>query len=204
GAGPRGLAHRTGARGAGPDRGRPLQPGDRPRPGALREDREDPCVEHPDEARPGGPHPGRAVGRAARPVGLTPDVRDRPEGSRPVRDSYRRGNVPRTAHPPRAPSRSQCRPRRLAAVTARRAWKVKNLKKAAAVTMVAGGLLAAGTGMASATEGAHADGKAVGSPGVVSGNVIQVPVDVPVNVSGNSVNVIGLLNPAFGNVAVNG
>ncbi|GAB2776173.1 chaplin ChpE [Streptomyces chlorus] len=81
---------------------------------------------------------------------------------------------------------------------------MKNLKKAAAVTMMAGGLLAAGTGMASATDGAYADGTAVGSPGVVSGNVIQVPVDVPVNVSGNSVNVIGLLNPAFGNVAVNG
>ncbi|CAL9605149.1 chaplin [Streptomyces sp. Tu 3180] len=80
---------------------------------------------------------------------------------------------------------------------------MKNLKKAAAVTMMAGGLLAAGTGMASATEGAHADGTAVGSPGVLSGNVVQVPVDVPVNVSGNSVNVIGVLNPAFGNVAVN-
>ncbi|MET7295115.1 chaplin [Streptomyces griseoloalbus] len=80
---------------------------------------------------------------------------------------------------------------------------MKNLKKAAAVTMVAGGLLAAGAGMASATDGSHADGTAVGSPGVVSGNVIQVPVDVPVNVSGNSVNVIGALNPAFGNVAVN-
>ncbi|MEV5332159.1 chaplin [Streptomyces werraensis] len=80
---------------------------------------------------------------------------------------------------------------------------MKNLKKAAAVTMVAGGLLAAGAGMASATEGSHADGKAVGSPGVVSGNLVQVPVDVPVNVSGNSVNVIGVLNPAFGNVAVN-
>jgi hypothetical protein len=80
---------------------------------------------------------------------------------------------------------------------------VKNLKKAAAVTMIAGGLLAAGTGMASATDGAHADGIAAGSPGVVSGNVIQVPVDIPVNVSGNTVNVIGLLNPAFGNLAVN-
>ncbi len=53
---------------------------------------------------------------------------------------------------------------------------MKNLKKAAAVTMVAGGLLAAGAGMASATEGSHADGKAVGSPGVVSGNLVQVPV----------------------------
>ncbi|MEY7978831.1 chaplin, partial [Streptomyces pilosus] len=40
---------------------------------------------------------------------------------------------------------------------------MKNLKKAAAVTMVAGGLLAAGTGMASATDGRHADGSAVGT-----------------------------------------
>lgn len=80
---------------------------------------------------------------------------------------------------------------------------MKNLKKAAAVTMMAGGLLAAGTGMASATGGGQADGMAVGSPGVVSGNVVQVPVDVPVNVSGNSVNVVGALNPAFGNTAVN-
>lgn len=80
---------------------------------------------------------------------------------------------------------------------------MKNLKKAAAVTMVAGGLLAAGAGMASATDGAHADGKAVGSPGVASGNLVQAPVHVPVNVSGNSVNVVGILNPAFGNLAVN-
>jgi hypothetical protein len=80
--------------------------------------------------------------------------------------------------------------------------EVKNLKKAAAVTMVAGGLLAAGTGMASA-HSAHADGKAVGSPGVISGNVIQAPVHVPVNVVGNTVNVIGALNPAFGNLGLN-
>ena len=79
---------------------------------------------------------------------------------------------------------------------------MKNLKKAAAVTMVAGGLIAAGAGMASATD-AHADGKAVGSPGVVSGNLVQAPVHVPVNVVGNSVNVIGALNPAFGNLGVN-
>ena len=78
---------------------------------------------------------------------------------------------------------------------------MKNLKKAAAVTMVAGGLIAAG--MASATEGAHADGKAVGSPGVVSGNLVQAPVHVPVNAVGNSVNVIGVLNPAFGNLGIN-
>ncbi|MEV6961581.1 chaplin [Streptomyces sp. NPDC051207] len=47
--------------------------------------------------------------------------------------------------------------------------------------------------------GSHADGKAVGSPGVGSGNNVQVPVDVPVNVCGNSVNVVGALNPSFGN-----
>ena len=80
---------------------------------------------------------------------------------------------------------------------------MKNLKKVAAVTMVAGGLVAAGAGMASATNGAHADGKAVGSPGVVSGNLVQAPVQVPVNVVGNSVNVIGVLNPAFGNLGLN-
>ncbi|GAA2508843.1 chaplin [Streptomyces gobitricini] len=80
---------------------------------------------------------------------------------------------------------------------------MKNLKKAAAVTMVAGGLVAAAAGAASATSGAHADGAAIGSPGVGSGNLVQAPVHVPVNVSGNSVNVIGLLNPAFGNTAVN-
>ncbi|MFF4395437.1 chaplin ChpE [Streptomyces sp. NPDC001480] len=81
---------------------------------------------------------------------------------------------------------------------------MKNLKKAAAVTMVAGGLIAAGAGMASATTGgAWAGGEAKGSPGVVSGNVVQAPVHVPVNAVGNSVNVIGLLNPAFGNLGVN-
>jgi len=80
---------------------------------------------------------------------------------------------------------------------------VKNLKKFAAVTMVAGGLVAAGAGMASATDGAIADGKAVGSPGVASGNLVQAPVHVPVNAVGNSVNVVGVLNPAFGNLGIN-
>nr|WP_200819263.1 chaplin [Tolypothrix sp. NIES-4075] len=42
----------------------------------------------------------------------------------------------------------------------------------------------------------------VGSPGVLSGNAIQVPIHVPVNVCGNSIDVIGLLNPAFGNTCV--
>ncbi|MEV6021482.1 chaplin [Streptomyces sp. NPDC002667] len=80
---------------------------------------------------------------------------------------------------------------------------MKNLKKFTAVAMVAGGLVAAGAGMASAADGASAAGKAVGSPGVVSGNLVQAPVDVPVNLVGNSVNVIGALNPAFGNLGLN-
>ncbi|MFF0436775.1 chaplin [Streptomyces sp. NPDC004327] len=80
---------------------------------------------------------------------------------------------------------------------------MNNLKKAAALTMVAGGILAAGAGVASAHGGADAQGRAVHSPGVASGNVVQVPVHVPVNVSGNTINVIGLLNPAFGNDAAN-
>ncbi|GAB7063797.1 chaplin ChpE [Streptomyces mexicanus] len=80
---------------------------------------------------------------------------------------------------------------------------MKNLKKAAAVTMVAGGIVAAGAGMASAHDGASAAGAAKGSPGVVSGNVVQAPIHVPVNAVGNSVNVIGVLNPAFGNLGLN-
>ncbi|WRZ62043.1 chaplin [Streptomyces sp. NBC_01310] len=69
--------------------------------------------------------------------------------------------------------------------------------------MIAGGLVAAGAGVSSAHGGASAEGGALNSPGVASGNLLQVPVHVPVNVVGNTVNVIGLLNPAFGNTGVN-
>ncbi|MGA5413768.1 chaplin [Streptomyces pseudogriseolus] len=48
-----------------------------------------------------------------------------------------------------------------------------------------------------------AEGVAAGSPGAVSGNSVQLPVHVPVNVCGNTVNVVGLLNPAAGNTCVN-
>ncbi|MFI8951583.1 chaplin family protein [Streptomyces sp. NPDC053750] len=54
-----------------------------------------------------------------------------------------------------------------------------------------------------ASDGATADGHAAGSPGVLSGNTVQVPVDVPVNVCGNTVNVVGVLNPAVGNSCTN-
>ncbi|KDN81501.1 chaplin [Kitasatospora cheerisanensis] len=74
-------------------------------------------------------------------------------------------------------------------------------KKIAAVAAATGGLLLAGAGIASAH--ATAEGAAAGSPGVLSGNVVQIPVHVPVNVCGNTISVIGLLNPAFGNSCVN-
>ncbi|MFJ7907536.1 chaplin [Kitasatospora sp. NPDC096204] len=75
------------------------------------------------------------------------------------------------------------------------------VKKIAAVTAATGGLVLAAAGVASAH--ASAEGVAAGSPGVLSGNQIQVPVHIPVNVCGNTINVVGLLNPAFGNYCAN-
>ncbi|MEV0412250.1 chaplin ChpH [Streptomyces sp. NPDC050448] len=74
-------------------------------------------------------------------------------------------------------------------------------KKVVAAAAATGGLVLAGAGLAVADAGAQ--GAAIGSPGVLSGNVVQVPVHVPVNVCGNTINVVGLLNPAFGNHCVN-
>ncbi|MFG3499250.1 chaplin [Streptomyces sp. NPDC047928] len=73
-------------------------------------------------------------------------------------------------------------------------------KKAA--VLAAGFVMAMGAA-APAFADADAEGAAVGSPGVISGNVVQVPVHIPVNICGNSVNIIALLNPAFGNVCIN-
>ncbi|NKQ23695.1 chaplin [Streptomyces galbus] len=68
--------------------------------------------------------------------------------------------------------------------------------------------MAAATGVIAAAGGyAHADSGATGStshsPGVLSGNTVQVPVHVPVNVCGNTVNVVGALNPSVGNACAN-
>ncbi|MFE6051209.1 chaplin [Kitasatospora sp. NPDC056446] len=78
---------------------------------------------------------------------------------------------------------------------------MQNVKKAAVLSAAAAGLVLGAAGSAAASAGA--EGVAAGSPGVVSGNQIQVPVHIPVNLCGNSINVIGLLNPAFGNTCVN-
>ncbi|WP_406217105.1 chaplin [Streptomyces decoyicus] len=76
-------------------------------------------------------------------------------------------------------------------------------KKAALVLAATGIALGAAAGSAFATSGAQADGAATRSPGIGSGNLAQVPVHVPVNATGNSVNVVGALNPAFGNAISN-
>ncbi|MBM7170327.1 chaplin [Streptomyces sp. G44] len=75
------------------------------------------------------------------------------------------------------------------------------MKKVVAAAAATGGLVLAGAGIATADAGAQ--GAAVNSPGVASGNVIQAPIHIPVNACGNTVNVIGLLNPTFGNTCVN-
>ncbi|MER6502293.1 chaplin [Streptomyces sp. NPDC001455] len=75
------------------------------------------------------------------------------------------------------------------------------IKKVVAAAAVTGGLVLSGAGMAVADSGAQ--GAAVGNPGVVSGNVIHVPVHAPINLCGNTVDIIGLLNPTFGNPCVN-
>ncbi|MBY8883303.1 chaplin [Streptomyces sp. PTM05] len=79
---------------------------------------------------------------------------------------------------------------------------MSRIAKALVVTAAAGAAVSGSAGFAMADAGAQ--GAAVQSPGVISGNVIQVPVHVPVNVCGNTVDVIGILNPAFGNTCANG
>ncbi|MBU6531141.1 chaplin [Streptomyces sp. A108] len=59
------------------------------------------------------------------------------------------------------------------------------------------------SGSSSSGGGAHAEGGTEGSPGVGSGNNAQVPVDVPVNLCGNTIDVIAALNPVFGNKCEN-
>ncbi|WEB45974.1 MULTISPECIES: chaplin [Streptomyces] len=69
--------------------------------------------------------------------------------------------------------------------------------------MAGAGLVLAGAGIASAHDAPQSQGAAVQSPGVLSGNVVQSPVDTDTNVCGNTLSIVGLLNPAFGNTCVN-
>ncbi|WP_063770265.1 chaplin [Streptacidiphilus melanogenes] len=72
----------------------------------------------------------------------------------------------------------------------------------AAAGVLAAGLVLGACGVASAD--ATANGVATNSPGFLSGNLVQIPIHIPINVCGNSVNVVGAGNPAIGNTCVNG
>ncbi|MEV0491758.1 chaplin [Streptomyces atratus] len=72
------------------------------------------------------------------------------------------------------------------------------------VAAIAAGTLMAIGAATPAFADAGADGSALNSQGLISGNVVQAPVHVPVNVTGNALSVIGLLNSAFGSASVNG
>lgn len=69
--------------------------------------------------------------------------------------------------------------------------------------MTTGGLLVGGLGMGIAQADSTANGAAANSPGLLSGNLIQIPVNAPVNVCGNSISVIGILDTAAGNSCAN-
>ncbi|MFJ6699468.1 chaplin [Streptomyces sp. NPDC091272] len=74
---------------------------------------------------------------------------------------------------------------------------MRPLAHTAVLTMAAAGALIGATGTASAD--ADAQGATGNAPGILSGNLDQIPVHVAVNDCGNTLNVVGILNPAFGN-----
>lgn len=81
--------------------------------------------------------------------------------------------------------------------TPKKHFSMSRIAKGLALSSVS---VAAVTGTAGvAATDSDARGAAAHSPGALSGNVLQVPV----HVCGNTINVIGLLNPAFGSTCVN-
>ncbi|WP_336052402.1 chaplin [Streptomyces sp. CA2R101] len=104
---------------------------------------------------------------------------------------------------------------------------MKRFVKAAAVSAASCAVVLSGAGIASASgdghhggrghnhfrsdhralynhrSGANAAGFAAGSPGILSGNNVQIPINIPINICGNSVSPLSLLNPAFGNICIN-
>ncbi|MFF1419275.1 chaplin [Streptomyces sp. NPDC058280] len=78
---------------------------------------------------------------------------------------------------------------------------MSRIAKAVVLSTAAAAAVVGASGAAFADGSAH--GAAVGSPGAMSGNVVQLPVHTPVNHCGNTVNAVALLNPAFGGACVN-
>ncbi|WP_225821423.1 chaplin [Streptomyces naphthomycinicus] len=77
---------------------------------------------------------------------------------------------------------------------------MSRIAKGLVLTSAAVAAVAGGAGVAAADSSSNA--VAAGSPGVISGNTIAVPVHLPINLCGNTIDVVGLLNPAFGNTCL--
>jgi hypothetical protein len=75
------------------------------------------------------------------------------------------------------------------------------LSRSVLTVAAASSILAVTGGYANADS--DAQGGASHSPGVLSGNSVEAPVDVPLNACGNSVNVVGAGNAALGNTCAN-
>jgi hypothetical protein len=83
---------------------------------------------------------------------------------------------------------------------------MNRISKAAALTIVAGATIL-GTAGGAAADGHHggnsADAKALGAFNLLSGNAVQLaPINVPIDVCGSSLSLIGFVNPAIGNTCV--
>ncbi|MBT2439441.1 chaplin [Streptomyces sp. ISL-36] len=78
---------------------------------------------------------------------------------------------------------------------------MSRIAKAVVLSMGVAASVAGATGVAAAH--AAAGGGAMNSEGLVAGNVVQVPLHVPINFCGNTLTLVGALNPAFGNTCVN-
>ncbi len=76
-------------------------------------------------------------------------------------------------------------------------------KRRVVLGMTTGGLVMAGLGMSNAHADTTATGNTSHSPGVGSGNLIQLPINAPINVCGNQLDVIGILDSVTGNSCEN-
>jgi hypothetical protein len=78
------------------------------------------------------------------------------------------------------------------------------MRSFATTAVLAGTLALTGATAAHAADPDPTVGVTGNSPGVLSGDVIQIPVDIPVNACGNSLNLLlALLNPTSGNTCIN-
>ena len=77
------------------------------------------------------------------------------------------------------------------------------MKYTKAAAIAAGTLMAVGSAVPAFADSGASGGAAL-SPGVVSGNDVQVPIHLPINLCGNTVDVVGILNPAFGGFCFSG